>query len=74
MQGLSQVLNHRPMPSLGKMRTRAKELTASSPELFDTPEGSCGIQQSLTAALRDQVAQLLKDAPLSASFSLVNLV
>ena len=62
------------MPSLGKMRTRAKELTASSPEHFDTPEGSCGVQQSPTVALRDQVAQLLKDAPPSASIRLVNLV
>ena len=56
-----QVLSNRPMPSLGKMRTRAKELTASFLQLFDTPEGSCGVQ-SLTVTSRDQVAQLLKDA------------
>ena len=58
------VLSNRPMPSLGKMRTRAKELAASSPECFDTPEGRCGIQQSLTVGLRDMVAQLLKDGEL----------
>ena len=62
------------MPSLGKIRTRAKELTASFLQLFDTPEGSCGVQQSLTVTSRDQVAQLLKDAPPSASIRLVNLV
>ena len=60
------------MPSLGKMRTKAKELNGSSPEVFDTPEGSCGVQRSLTVVLREQVAQLLKHAPPGASFRLVN--
>ena len=38
---------------------------------FWHPRGELWCQQSLTVALRDQVAQRLKDAPLSAPFRLV---
>ena len=57
----------------GKEEDKGKG-TPSSIQVFDTPEGSCGVQQSLTVALRDQVAQFLKDDPPSASFRLLNLV
>ena len=57
------------MLSLGKLKARTKELNATScPEVSNTPEGSCGAQQSLQTALREQVVQLLKDAPPSAAF------
>ena len=62
-QKLFLVPRDRPMPSLGKIRAKAKELNQSSPEVSATSEGNCGVQHSLTVALKEQVAQILKNAP-----------
>lgn len=62
-QTLFLVPRDRPMPSLGKIRAKAKELNQSSPEVSATSEGNCGVQHSLTVALKEQVAQILKNAP-----------
>ena len=48
----------------GKDENKGKGTCCILSRTFDTPEGRCGIQQSLTVGLRDQVAQLLKDGEL----------